>query len=95
MRNIIKENGEMEKITKDELIEKLGGTPLSDDELEMVSGGTPWDTISEAKSICEDEASAYLQQCIGYDEKPLNECLPGYCTRMASCGSVDLANCGY
>ena len=31
----------MEKITKEELLEKLGRTPLSDDELEMVTGGTP------------------------------------------------------
>ena len=29
----------MEKITKEELFEKIGGTPLSDDELEQVAGG--------------------------------------------------------
>ena len=29
----------MEKITKDELMEKLGGTPLSDDELDNVADG--------------------------------------------------------
>ena len=29
----------MEKITKDELLENLGGTPLSDEELTNVSGG--------------------------------------------------------
>ena len=29
----------MEKITKEELLEKLGRIPLSDDELDMVSGG--------------------------------------------------------
>ena len=29
----------MEKIAKEVLMEKLGGTPLSDDELEKVAGG--------------------------------------------------------
>ena len=33
----------MEKITKDELLEKLGGFALSDEELTQVSGG---DTIA-------------------------------------------------
>ena len=30
----------MEKITKEELMEKFLGVPLTDDELEKVSGGT-------------------------------------------------------
>ena len=29
----------MEKITKEELLEKLGGQPVNDEELEQVSGG--------------------------------------------------------
>ena len=31
----------MEKITKEELLKKLGGEALSDDELEIVIGGKP------------------------------------------------------
>ena len=36
---LLKENGEMEKITKEELPENPGRTPLSDDELDKVAGG--------------------------------------------------------
>ena len=37
--NFDKGDGEMEKITKEELINKLGGEALSDEELENVAGG--------------------------------------------------------
>ena len=44
----------MEKITKEELLEKIGGTPLSDDELEMVSGGN---TESQKQCIAENNCN--------------------------------------
>ena len=36
----------MEKITKEELIEMLGGIALSNEELEMVSGGINWNCFA-------------------------------------------------
>ena len=50
----------MEKITKDELLEKLGGFALSDDELENVSGGYKPGGISISggyTATCEDQCS--------------------------------------
>ena len=51
----------MEKITKEELLEKLGGTPLSDDELEKVNGG---------RLIRQDDGTYYCTRCrktVNYD----------------------------
>lgn len=47
----------MEKITKDELLEKLGGVPLSDDEMEKIAGGAPF---CLSKLVWSDE----LQDCV-------------------------------
>ena len=38
----------MGKINKEELLEKLGGIPLNDDELEQVSGGVEIETFGFA-----------------------------------------------
>ena len=51
----------MEKLTKEELLENLGGTPLNDDELENVSGGF----IPQAKPCGPDEIwSDELNKCV-------------------------------
>ena len=64
----------MEKITKEELLEKLGGVPLSDDELETVAGGGAFED-------CVLQASEAYGNCIGspkrcYDDykKARNAC---------------------
>ena len=46
----------MEKITKEELMEKFLGVPLTDDELEKVSGGTD--------NFCLDNAKVDLYSCM-------------------------------
>ena len=43
------EKVKMEKITKEELLEKLGGTLLRDDELENISGG--------ARNLCHNKCN--------------------------------------
>ena len=58
----------MEKITKEELLNKLGGVALSDDELEMVSGGREIDTptVSTPDPPIEPPAVDTTAKCI-YD----------------------------
>ena len=51
----------MEKITKEELMEKLGGVALSDDALENVSGG--WNGKSRDCGMLE-RWSDELQTCV-------------------------------
>ena len=51
----------MEKITKEELLNKLGGEALSDDELENVSGG--WNGESRGCGMLE-RWSDELQTCV-------------------------------
>ena len=48
----------MEKITKEELLEKLGRIPLSDDELEKIAGG---DTT--CIPLLSDDMTAF-QECV-------------------------------
>ena len=59
----------MEKITKEELINKLGGIPLSDDELEMVSGGREIDspTVSTPEPIDNEPPAVDLTAKCVYD----------------------------
>ena len=52
----------MEKITKEKLLEKLGRTPLSDDELEMVTGGAPEGFVSWG--ACYDHYYNELMVCV-------------------------------
>ena len=54
-------NKDMEKLTKKDLLEKLGGTLLSDDDLEQVTGGFTGRFIycvdvfeTHAYNLCED-----------------------------------------
>ena len=54
-------NKDMEKLTKKDLLEKLGGTLLSDDDLEQVTGGWTGNYLycadiveTHAYNLCED-----------------------------------------
>ena len=53
----------MEIITKEELLEKLGGIALSDDELEKISGGGAFED-------CVLKASEAYAKCVG----PVKKC---------------------
>ena len=51
----------MEKITKDELLEKIGGTPLPDEELEQISAGGDAPSV---KSVCKQIADKHCIRVI-------------------------------
>ena len=71
----------MEKITKEELLNKLGGVALSDDELEKVAGGGSFDACYEA---------AYNEMTACINDDPLNtrehheQCMQAYNMKIAS-----------
>ena len=79
----------MEKITKEELLAKLGGKALSDDELENVAGGSTFDE-------CYDTLYNELLACIN-DPTVLNtqehheQCMQEYNMKLA--GIVNDPNC--
>ena len=75
----------MEKITKEELLAKLGGKALSDDELENVTGGGAecWEWIHSKFFECQDTSS------------DLTPCYQARCADLASCGLHDMVNCGF
>ena len=54
----------MEKITKEELFEKIGGTPLSDDELEQVAGG--FDYYEYCHHLYDTSQAQKLYDCLDY-----------------------------
>ena len=73
----------MEKITKEELLKKLGRTPLSDDELEMVTGGAP--EGFESWGACYDHYFDELMVCIDDYTQPegyFDECMATFNNAM-------------
>ena len=73
----------MEKITKEELLEKLGRTPLSDDELEMVTGGAP--EGFESWAACYDYYFNELMVCVDDYTQPegyFDECMAAFNNAM-------------
>ena len=54
----------MEKITKEELINKLGGENLSDDELENVAGG--FDYYEYCHHLYDTSQAQKLYDCLEY-----------------------------
>ena len=67
----------MDKITKEELKNLIGGKALSDDELEMVAGG---------KTIhCDQKAEADLQGCLAQGDVSPDICSDLYWQFMAEC----------
>ena len=68
----------MDKITKEELKNLFGGKALSDDELEMVAGGS--------KTIhCLQKAEADLQGCLAQGDTSQEICSDLYWQFMAEC----------
>ena len=56
----------MEKITKEELLNKLGGVALSDDELEKVSGGGGEDCALKCDGMSGPNKIHCMDKCYSY-----------------------------
>ena len=67
----------MEKITKEELKNLIGGKALSDDELEMVTGGET--------NYCDQKAQTDLSDCLAQKDISPVICLDLYDQFMAEC----------
>ena len=64
----------MEKITKEELLEKLGRTLLSDDELIQVTGGKASETLLQCADSVYSNMEACIAQCGNRDDNCEYDC---------------------